>query len=448
MATVDEVPVEERILQVLQRLGISKAHFAGRGAGDWSRLAMAHPEVISSLTLICPQGFDPEALAAVAPRLLVFNGDHGATADMVQRNLSNLPDATIITLSGYSNPNTYTDVVVERKEDIGSGMLEFMERIDRANEASSEVPVKGLPRGDEDVANISYRVAGSGPPLVLLPLDAAPSQWDRILSTLGQAHTTIVLSGAELGMVASLEARGRTQGYLGALRSLMQAAQLRPGESVLDVGCGTGVLDRWLARRTRSRNRIVGVDVSPFFLREAAALAKKAGLENVIEFQEGRAEALPFPDGSFDVTMSSTVIQRVNADQMLAEMIRVTKPGGRVAVVGHAHDMPRWVNLPLGTALKSKVEAPPWTNDRGHEQGCDDATLYRRFRRSGLSRILMFPHMSTFSEGPRLEMLQTSILPTLSPAEAEEWRAAVTQAQEEGTFFISTPFHCAVGRKP
>ena len=447
MATADEVPVEERILQVLQLLGISEAHFAARGAGDWSGLAVAHPEVISSLTLVCPQGFDPKILAAVAPRLLVFNSDQGATAEMVQRNLADLPDATIITLSGYSNPNTYADVAAERKEDIGSGMLEFLQRMDHANEPGPEVPTRSPPRGDGDVANIIYRVEGSGPPLVLLPLNAAPSQWDRVLSRLGQEYTTIVLNGAELGMVATLEARGRAEGYLGALRSLMHAAQLRPGEAVLDVGCGTGVLDRWLARRTRSRNRIVGVDVSTFFLREAAALAKKAGLENVIEFQEGRAEALPFPDGSFDVTMSSTVIQRVNADQMLAEMVRVTKPGGRVAVVGHAHDMPRWVNLPLGPALKSKVESPPWTNDPGHELGCDDATLYRRFRKSGLSRILMFPHMGAFTDGPRLEMLQTTILPTLSPAEAEEWRAAVTQAEEEGTFFISTPFHCAVGTK-
>jgi ubiquinone/menaquinone biosynthesis C-methylase UbiE len=448
MATGDEVPVEERIFQVLHHLGISKAHFAARGAADWSGLAMAHPEVISSLTLVCPLGFDPKVVAAVAPRLLVFNGDQGSTADMVQRNLADLPDATIITLSGYSTPNTYADVAVERKEEIGSGMLEFLERMDQTDEAASESPTEVPTRGDGDVANIIYRVEGSGPPLVLLPLNAAPSQWDRILSRLRQAYTTIILGGAELGMVANLEARGRTPGYLGALRSLMQAAQLRPGEAVLDVGCGTGVLDRWLARRTRNRNRIVGVDVSTFLLREAAALAKKAGLENVIEFQEGSAEALPFPDGSFDVTMSSTVIQRVNADQMLAEMVRVTKPGGRVAVVGHAHDMPRWVNLRLRPELKSKVESPPWTNDTGHELGCDDATLYRRFRRSGLSGIIMFPHMSTFTEGSRLEVLQTTILPTLSPEEAEEWEAAVTQAREEGTFFISTPFHCAVGTKP
>ena len=445
MATATEIPVEKRIIQVLQHLGITKAHFAARGAGDWSGLAEAHPEVIASLILVCPQGFDPGALAAISSRLLVLNSEEGPAADMVRRTLEGLPDAQMITLSGYVSPNTYADVAAERTEGICSGMLEFLQQRNSCSETPPGPLGKSAAEGD--VANISYRTMGSGPPLVLLPLGAAPTQWRTLLPRLSRDYTTIVLGGAELGMVATLEARGRTPGYLGVVRSLIQAAQLRPGEAILEVGCGTGVLDRWLARYTQGRNRIVGIDISSFFLREAAALAKKDGLENAVEFQEGSAESLPFPNASFDITMSSTVIQRVNADKMLAEMVRVTKPGGRVAVVGHAHDMPRWVNLPLGPALKSKIEAPPWTDDRGHPEGCDDSTLYKRFQQVGLSQLKLFPHMGTFSEPRRLDMLQSSILPSLDPAETEEWRDAVALAQSEGTFFISTPFHCAVGTR-
>ena len=71
-----------------------------------------------------------------------------------------------------------------------------------------------------------------------------------------------------------------------------------------------------------------------------------------------RAEALPFDDNSMDIVFSSTVIQRVNADRMLPEMVRVAKPGGRIAVLGHAHDMNRWVNLPLPADLKTRIESP------------------------------------------------------------------------------------------
>ena len=208
------------------------------------------------------------------------------------------------------------------------------------------------------------------------------------------------------------------------------------------------MLCRWLARETAYANPVVGMDVNAYFLREAGEIVRREGMGDAVSFREGSAEAMPFDDDSFDVAFSSTVIQRVNADLMLPEMVRVTRPGGRVAVLGHAHDMNRWVNLPLGSALKSRIESPPWVDDPGHPQGCDDATLYQRFARLGLTDTRMFPFISTFSERIRLQFLQGGILPTLNAEEAAEWRAAVEQADADGTFFISTPFHCAVGTKP
>src|SRR5262245_60202132 len=195
-------------------------------------------------------------------------------------------------------------------------------------------------------------------------------------------------------------------------------------------------------------NHIVGLDISRYLLREATALARKEGLAGIIEFREGSAEAMPFPDNNFDVAMSSTVIQRVDADRMLREMVRVVKPGGRVAVVGHAHDMPRWLNLALPAELKARLEAPGWASDRGHQLGCDDASLYRRLCQAGLTQVKMFPQFAAFDERSRLQSLQGDILPTLTPDAVQEWRTAVAQAEAEGTFFIATPFHCAVGIKP
>ena len=61
------------------------------------------------------------------------------------------------------------------------------------------------------------------------------------------------------------------------------------------------------------QNPVDGVDVNTYFLREAADIARREGMEGVVNFHEGSAEALPFDDDSFDVVFSSTVIQRVNA---------------------------------------------------------------------------------------------------------------------------------------
>ena len=68
----------------------------------------------------------------------------------------------------------------------------------------------------------------------------------------------------------------------------------------------------------------------------------------------------------------------------VAEMVRVTKPGGRVAIIARSMDMPSFVNLPLSTGLKAKVEAPGMLG-MVSPQGCADASLYPRMRRAGLT---------------------------------------------------------------
>jgi ubiquinone/menaquinone biosynthesis C-methylase UbiE len=443
MATNVERPIEDRILHVLQHLGIARAHVAARIPGDWRGLATRHLETMASLTLVCPQGMEPDILGPLASRLLVISGDQGQPAERARRVVMSLPAATLHALQGYVSPTPYADLAVERTTEIGTAITDFLAHIDQRMGTRTAA----LSESDGEVEGIAYHVQGSGSPLVLLPLSVAPSQWEPLLPQLTREHCTITLSGPALGMVASLEGRGHTAGYLGVVGRLLDTARPQPGELVLEVGCGTGVLDRWLARRTGGENRIVGMDVNPFLLREAMALARQEGLEHTIAFQEGNAEALPFPDSSFDVAMSSTVIQRVDADRMLAEMVRVAKPGGRVAVVGHAHDMHRWVNLPLRAELKAKVEAPPWADESGHPRGCDDASLYQRVHRAGLTQVAMFPQFATFDDPSRLQALEATILPTLSSEEAEEWRGAVSHAKAEGTFFITTPFHCAVGTK-
>ncbi|MBV9325564.1 MAG: class I SAM-dependent methyltransferase, partial [Chloroflexi bacterium] len=92
---------------------------------------------------------------------------------------------------------------------------------------------------------------------------------------------------------------------------------------------------------------LTAVDVNNYLLREAASLARAEGLGQDIIFREGDAEGLPFASESFDVTLSFTVMEEVDADRMLAEMMRVTRRGGRIGVVVRAIDLPRFLNVSL-----------------------------------------------------------------------------------------------------
>jgi ubiquinone/menaquinone biosynthesis C-methylase UbiE len=444
MTRATALPVEERIHRLLQCLGIDHAHVAGRTPGDWTGLATAYPEVFSSFTLVGPGAFAPHTVSSLASRLLVFTGDKEASAERVRRIVEGLPDARHVTLRDYAMVG-WTDMVADRTDEIGSAMLHFLAQHTPNGSART------IPLADErgEIAGISYRMRGAGPPLVLLPLFLAPSQWEPLVPMLSQHYCIITLGGVELGAVANLESRGRAAGYLRMVQALTDAARLQPGQTVLDVGCGTGVIDRWLVRHTAGKNRIIGVDINRYLLQEAMALARKEGPDGAVEFREGGAEALPFPDDSFDVTLSMTVIEEVDAQQMLAEMVRVTKPGGRVAVIARAMDVPFLMNLRLPAELRAKVNAPGALGSVAG-RGCADASLYQRFHQAGLTEVKMFPQLPAYdgSDQYMLQFMQNALFGRLTHEEAHQWQSARAEAEAEGTFFMTWPHHCAVGTKP
>jgi SAM-dependent methyltransferase len=111
----------------------------------------------------------------------------------------------------------------------------------------------------------------------------------------------------------------------GLARGMCTAAGIRPGQRALDVGCGSGALLLTLATILGEEN-VVGVDPSEPFLE--AAQAKVPGARVVV----GSAEALPFADGEFDATLAQLVINFLDDPKAgVAEMARVTRPGGVVA---------------------------------------------------------------------------------------------------------------------
>lgn len=248
-------------------------------------------------------------------------------------------------------------------------------------------------------------------------------------------------------MVAHLETRAQSS-YMRIIDQLLHELNLRPGQSILEVGCGPGAIVRRLAARSRGANPIVAADVNSYLLGEAAALAKREGLDGYIEFQPGDAINLPFESNRFDRTISCTVMEEGDADRMLSEFVRVTKPGGKVGSVTRSTDLPRWVNLPLTAQLKAKVDSPLLFAGNVTDKGCADASLYRRMVEAGLTDMVMLPSWASHKEDERLDYLSDRIVALLKPDELTEWRAALDQAKVKRTFFIAEPFHCAVGTKP
>ncbi len=125
--------------------------------------------------------------------------------------------------------------------------------------------------------------------------------------------------------------------FRGQLRQLRQRttnlARIQPGDAVLDVGCGTGLLAMEVARRVGRAGRVAGID--PGTEQIARARRSAARRDMPIDFQIGVIEQLAFPDQSFDVVLSTLMMHHLPASlkrQGLAEIARVLKPGGRLVI--------------------------------------------------------------------------------------------------------------------
>ena len=104
------------------------------------------------------------------------------------------------------------------------------------------------------------------------------------------------------------------------------------GESVLDIGCGSGVDTIFAAKMTGSSGKVVGIDIMPEMLQRAKENLKLANLDNVTYEQES-SDKLSFPDENFDVVISNGVFNLVpDKTKALSEVFRVLKPGGRLMI--------------------------------------------------------------------------------------------------------------------
>ena len=441
--TAEQLTLEDRFRELLAHLNLRRAHVASGYALDAVTLARAAPETVASMTLVCPFRLPSEPFQTFDDRILFISGDTGPNATSVPRVLEDLPRARSLRLSDYADA-AWADVIADRRTEIEPILIDFLDEITRTVGVESAQ----IRHGEGAAAGITYQAAGNGPPLLLLPLGLARSQWDPLVQRLAERYTVIVLGGEHLGFVPTLEARMRG-GYQTVVRNVVDAARPRPGERILEVGCGSGAVIRWLARHTALANPLTGVDVNDYLMREARELTQHADLGQHITFEHGDAEELPLPSSSFDVTLSFTVMEEVDADRMLAELVRVTRPGGRVGVVVRATDMPAWMNLDLPEPLRQAADAVPGAGADAH--GCADRSLYPRFVAAGLEDLIMGPQFGsdTAQQSPeRLRLFAARIAQGLPAEQSREFREHVRRAVDAGSMVWAEPYHCAVGRKP
>ncbi len=148
-----------------------------------------------------------------------------------------------------------------------------------------------------------------------------------ILAALAKAGKDLErLTPDDLTPIDAFHIRGRA-----ATRELAQAAGIAPAMRVLDVGSGVGGTSRFLAQEFGCH--VTGIDLTEDYCRAAAMLSERVGFAGLVDYRQGDATKLPFPDASFDVVWTEHVAMNIpDKAALYREMFRVLKPGGTLAL--------------------------------------------------------------------------------------------------------------------
>jgi SAM-dependent methyltransferase len=227
----------------------------------------------------------------------------------------------------------------------------------------------------------------------------------------------------------------------------LQALALDRGERVLDVGCGPGLLAQAMAGAVGAGGAVCGVDVSEPLLAYARQHASDhasahPGSAAAIDYRHADATALPLPDATFDVVVSTQVLEYVaEVDVALAEIFRVLRPGGRVAILDTDWDSIVW-HAPDAQQMHRVLAA--W---EAHAADCRlPRTLAPRLRRAGFAVgarqvIALFnPEYDPDTYSNRIiDLVQAFVAGRdgIDAAAAAEWADALRDAGRRGEWFFS-----------
>jgi SAM-dependent methyltransferase len=250
--------------------------------------------------------------------------------------------------------------------------------------------------------------------------------------------------------IVRLEQRGRDPQFSQWRDAYLDRLDLGRARQVLDIGCGTGVIGRAIARRSDFDGTVIGIDPSRSLLEAAEAFARDEGVGARLRFQYGTAESLPFEEDSFDCVVAHTTISHVpDPSRLLSEMARVLRPGGNAVIFDG--DYASWTfDYPdpefgkrMDEALIQAVVANPRIM-RG---------LRRDLSRAGLETtdILSWIYVDT-ADGEFYRPALSAYTPvmiragTADEGEVERWLAHIHQAMATHQYFAACCYYAYVAR--
>ena len=250
-------------------------------------------------------------------------------------------------------------------------------------------------------------------------------------------------------MAAFLEERAHCPDTVIVNQALCTVLDPRPSERLLEVGSGTGVLCRLIATHVLPGGCVTGVDISPEFARHAQRYAAEAGLSHAITFETGNAESLPYDDGTFDGSFASRMLlHAAEPDQVVHELARVVRPGGRVVLMDWDFETIA-IDHPDRALTRLLVH---WRTDNHGGDNWSGRQLWRRAVQQGLTSLEVTPVVTvarTEQDGLTQSLWRAAEVARnaggISTKEHDAWVDKLKQRLTDGTFFASIVYFIVKG---
>lgn len=246
-------------------------------------------------------------------------------------------------------------------------------------------------------------------------------------------------------LIARLESRAQDVVFTRLFDKYAARLDLPPSAQVLEVGCGTGAVLRFLAGRDDFSGKVFGVDQCQPFIEAASRFAQEKNVDDRVDFRVGDAHDLDFPGDTFDAVIAHTLISHVTEPEaVLREMARVVRPGGMLVIFDgdYASLTYGYPDHEIGRQMDAALANATFNNPRVMRD------LPRLLPKLGLQLKAAWgdavveigggSYFRTFAETYIPYVIKAGMFPA---ALAESWLAAQLQSINDGTFFASCNYY-------
>ena len=253
-------------------------------------------------------------------------------------------------------------------------------------------------------------------------------------------------------IVTRLETRAKNPLFAKMLQDYLNSMGIDGAGRVLDLGCGTGVATRAIAKRYGFSGRVVGVDLSPMLVAAASRIAAEEGCADRVEFKSGDSRKLDLEDGAFDAVIAHTLLSHVDDPRsVLQEMKRLVRPGGMIAVFDGDYASMTFGNAnsergrALDKAVISGVVTSPYVM----------RLMPRMLKDVGLELTMTLSNV--LAEVGRADFWASAIesfrrlVPksgAMSEEEADNWAKDLLRDSDNRTFFGASNYYSYIAQRP